>query len=248
MDGYPISAAASMTGFTSSALRFYEKEEVVIPTRTASGYRRYRQADIEALRFVARSKRMGLSLSEIRDLLDLLDEDECEPVQTRLRNLIAERISGASDRIGELLEFIARLQGMTAQLESHTPTGPCDTACGCREDPAIAVGARAHIPVPIAGSTSGLICSLKPDRLRKRIDEWKAAVARGDLSPLPTGVRLQLPRDTDIAALARLAAEEQTCCQFFTFDIGIRPDEVVLDVTGPPSAQQVIYALFGDAA
>lgn len=39
MDGLRISDAARATGFTVSALRFYEKEGVVVPERTATGLR-----------------------------------------------------------------------------------------------------------------------------------------------------------------------------------------------------------------
>jgi len=39
MDGFSISRAAERTGFTPSALRFYEREGLVRPGRTAAGYR-----------------------------------------------------------------------------------------------------------------------------------------------------------------------------------------------------------------
>jgi hypothetical protein len=37
MGGYKISEAARATGFTESALRFYEREGVVVPERTETG-------------------------------------------------------------------------------------------------------------------------------------------------------------------------------------------------------------------
>jgi hypothetical protein len=39
MGGYKISEAARATGFTESALRFYEQEGVVVPEPTETGYR-----------------------------------------------------------------------------------------------------------------------------------------------------------------------------------------------------------------
>ena len=39
MNGYRISEAARATGFSLSALRFYEQEGVVVPERTSTGYR-----------------------------------------------------------------------------------------------------------------------------------------------------------------------------------------------------------------
>ena len=95
MTGYKISEAARATGFSVSALRFYEQEGVVVPERATTGYRSYRDDDLESLRFVARGKQLGLSLEEITELLDLLDGEECAPVQTRIRHLVNERIGQA---------------------------------------------------------------------------------------------------------------------------------------------------------
>jgi hypothetical protein len=69
-----------------------------------------------------------------------------------------------------------------------------------------------------------------------------------DRDPLPDGIRLRFSRDIDVAALSRLAADEQTCCGFFTFNIGIHADSVTLEVRGPADAQPVITALFGAVA
>jgi len=135
MNGYKISEAARATGFTVSALRFYEQEGVVIPERTANGYRSYREDHLESLRFVARGQQLGLSLDDITELLDLLDEEECAPVQTRIRHLVGERIGQAQDQIAELVAFTSQLQTAAARLGVHTPDGACDDDCGCRSEP-----------------------------------------------------------------------------------------------------------------
>jgi DNA-binding transcriptional MerR regulator len=135
MDGLRISEAARATGFTVSALRFYEKEGVVVPERTATGYRSYGDDQLESLRFVARGKQLGLSLDDITELLGLLDEEECAPVQTRIRHLVGERIDQAQDQIAELVAFRSQLQSAAARLGVHTPDGACDDDCGCRSEP-----------------------------------------------------------------------------------------------------------------
>ena len=68
MDGCTISEAAERTGFSPSALRFYEQHGLVRPARTASGYRSYGDADLERLGFIGRAKGFGLSLDEITEL------------------------------------------------------------------------------------------------------------------------------------------------------------------------------------
>ena len=87
-----ISEVAQRTGFTASALRFYEAAGLVSPARTPAGYRDYREADILALRFIGRAKRLGLTLEEIAEIVPLLDAQRCEPVQDQLRSFVLEKI------------------------------------------------------------------------------------------------------------------------------------------------------------
>lgn len=249
MHGYKISEAARATGFSESALRFYEQEGLVVLDRTDTGYRTYRAADVEALRFVARAKRLGLSLTEITELLALFHDDECRPMQTRMRQLITERIGTAQQQIADLAAFAAQLQETASRLAVHTPDGACDDECGCRSDPPRVDGVPWEA-VPLAGSdSSGVACSLDADQVGARIDDWQAVVARADRRrALPNGVRLSFPRGTDVAAISDLAAAEQTCCSFFSFSVGIDAHGITLEVTGPPEAQPLISAMFGSAA
>ena len=62
------------------------------------------------------------------------------------------------------------------------------------------------------------------------------------------GVRLLLPRTTDLAGLGQLVADEQTCCSFLTFVITVTHDSVVLDVTAPAEAIGLVHALAGAPA
>ena len=134
MDGYSISQVAERTGFAPSALRYYEQAGLLTPDRTAGGYRRYDDHHIELLGFVGRGKAFGLTLDEITDVLDLLSQERCEPVQTRLKELVADKIADAQRRLTELIAFTAELRHVAASLNLHTPDGPCDHTCGCTTD------------------------------------------------------------------------------------------------------------------
>lgn len=139
MDGLSISKVAERTGFPASTLRFYEQSGLVRPARTESGYRSYDERDIEVLSFIGRAKSFGLTLDEITELLALLDEDRCAPVQGRLRALIDHKITDARTRIAELERFATELEAVASGLDAHTPDGPCDDACGCTTDPMVLV-------------------------------------------------------------------------------------------------------------
>ena len=59
-------------GVTARALRFYEDEELIAPERRGT-QRLYTDRDRARLAWILRGKRVGLSLAEIKELLDLYD-------------------------------------------------------------------------------------------------------------------------------------------------------------------------------
>jgi len=60
---------------TPRALRFYEDKGLLSPAREGLN-RVYSHKDRVRLQLILRGKRVGLSLSEIRELLDLYDEND----------------------------------------------------------------------------------------------------------------------------------------------------------------------------
>src|SRR6476620_6016023 len=66
---------------TASKIRFLEAEGLVLPHRTASGYRTYTEDDVRRLRYVLTAQRDRYwPLKVIRDALDALDRGLAEPV------------------------------------------------------------------------------------------------------------------------------------------------------------------------
>ncbi|GAB3481948.1 MerR family transcriptional regulator [Nocardiopsis coralliicola] len=69
-----ISEAAERTGIPTRLLRYYEEQQLLAPSRNASGYRDYTEADIAAARRIRRLLDAGLSTATIRTVLPCLDE------------------------------------------------------------------------------------------------------------------------------------------------------------------------------
>jgi DNA-binding transcriptional MerR regulator len=67
---YLIRAFAELTGVTVKALRHYERRGLLAPRRTDTGYRRYTRRDLERLERIIALKSLGLSLTQIKTLLD----------------------------------------------------------------------------------------------------------------------------------------------------------------------------------
>ena len=75
MAGYTIGELAREFGVTPRTIRFYEDQRLLAPQRTGAGGRQrsYSQRDRTRLKLTLRGRRLGFSLSEIRDLIDLYD-------------------------------------------------------------------------------------------------------------------------------------------------------------------------------
>lgn len=67
-----ISETAGRSGFSASALRYYEREGLIDATRTEGGQRRFRRSELRRLAFIAAARHVGLTLGEIKDALELL--------------------------------------------------------------------------------------------------------------------------------------------------------------------------------
>jgi DNA-binding transcriptional MerR regulator len=79
---YSISDLAQEFNLTTRAIRFYEDEGLLQPGR--SGRRRvYGTRDRVRLKLIVRGKRLGFSLSEVRDIIEMYDLDSGEAGQLR---------------------------------------------------------------------------------------------------------------------------------------------------------------------
>jgi DNA-binding transcriptional MerR regulator len=80
---YTIGELAGEFGITSRTLRLYEEERLLDPQR--EGTRRiYNERNRVRLRLILRGKRLGWSLSEIRESFDLYDSSLGEEAQLEL--------------------------------------------------------------------------------------------------------------------------------------------------------------------
>ncbi len=239
---YRISEVAERTGFSPSALRYYERTGVLTATdRTDSGYRMYDDRSIELLRFVGRAKQLGLSLEDIAELSRLWANDECAPVHHRMTQLVDEKRDLVAAQVRELTAFGRQLDEVQERLRGGPKVGACDESCGCAgsESQSVAFGRRGA-PAPIA-------CTLDQAALSDRLDEWRTLMADVvDRERIDDGVRVTFG-SRDVARLADLVEQEQRCCSFFDFSIGVG-DRITLEVRAPAEARPIVDELFGVAS
>ena len=116
-EAFSISDLCAEFGVTARALRFYEDEGLISPARRGT-VRIYSHRDRARLAWILRGKRVGFSLAEIRELLDLYDLGDGRRTQRsatidRCRDRIAlleEQKRDIDAAIAELTDFIDHIQ------------------------------------------------------------------------------------------------------------------------------------------
>ncbi|MDQ3312616.1 MAG: MerR family DNA-binding transcriptional regulator [Actinomycetota bacterium] len=239
MSSYTIGDIARRSGFSASALRYYEAIGLVEPSgRTDAGYRLYDGEALTRLAFIARAKQLGCSLEEVTDLAGIWDGQQCGPVQRRFHALVTAKIRDADAQIGELTAFAEQLRNAAKQLDAEPVDGPCGAGCACvTGDGGATAGERS--PVPIA-------CTLEAGSMPDRIAAWHAVLATAtDRVEVDGGLRIEFGHEVDVGELGRLAAAEQQCCAFFSFLLTVDAAGVALEVRAPELGAAMLTALFG---
>jgi len=72
-----IADAAERSGLSAHTLRYYERAGLLEPVgRNGSGHRRYREADLERITFLARLRATGMPIREVRRYAELMQAGE----------------------------------------------------------------------------------------------------------------------------------------------------------------------------
>ena len=110
---YTISELSTEFGVTNRTIRYYESIGILIPQR--NGQKRiYSSSDRVTLELILRGKRLGFSLSESKEIIDLYSASQGEEGQLKLL------INKLNDKRLELLEKRKDLNTALATMDSYS--------------------------------------------------------------------------------------------------------------------------------
>ncbi|GAC1564524.1 MAG: hypothetical protein NVS2B7_38530 [Herpetosiphon sp.] len=125
-----IGELAAQLALNPRTIRYYEGIGLLPhPSRTTAGYRLYTAADRERLQFIGKAKAIGLSLEEIREILELRSEGG-QPCAHVLK-LVDLKLAALDRQLRALEDF--RRELLTLRLEAAETMIVGSSVCGIIE-------------------------------------------------------------------------------------------------------------------
>jgi DNA-binding transcriptional MerR regulator len=125
-DLLPIGRFARLAGLSVGALRHYDELDLLRPADVDrfTGYRRYRRAQLETARTIARLRDLEMPIDEIRELLAT---DDPEERQHRLA-VHRGRVEARTNRLQRILHIVGQLSQGKGPIVTDTATATLDEA------------------------------------------------------------------------------------------------------------------------
>ncbi|MBK1841590.1 MerR family DNA-binding transcriptional regulator [Azospirillum sp. YIM B02556] len=114
---YTVNQLAEELGITPRALRFYEVKGLLAPNRVGNN-RVYTKRDRARLKLILRGKRLGFSLAEIREYLDLYNINGGVEQQRNLLKRVQKRLKDLAQQREDLEATVQELREIEEQVNN----------------------------------------------------------------------------------------------------------------------------------
>ncbi|MYR41805.1 MerR family transcriptional regulator [Streptomyces sp. SID5910] len=238
-----IGETARDSGLGVSALRFYDRAGVLVPARVdpVSGYRWYAPEQVEEARVLARLRRTGMPLADIRLVLAGWSGPDPGLVRTLLQahlRRLEQGLSDARDEFSTLRVLLDQRENPMTSLRTGTVrlSVPAPELAAALDAVRFAAGSDPELPV-----LGGVLFDLEDGVLRLvATDRYRLAVARvGAAGHDGPRVRAVVPAPLADAMRALLTGEE-------TVRLTVDGDRVTLDSGDRQAAGQCLAHDFPD--
>ena len=119
-----IGKLSELSNCSIQTIRYYEKEGLIdSPRRSEGNFRLYDDLALSRLQFIRRCRTLDITLTEIRQLLDLQQtpSESCSQVS----NMIDRHITDVRNKIKELKSLESELQGLCTKCHDDTVIEDC---------------------------------------------------------------------------------------------------------------------------
>ena len=121
---YSIADLADEFGISTRTIRFYDSKGLLEPKRVGTT-RVFRRRDRARLALILRGKRLGFTLREISEYLDLYDMDLSQAAQvSMLDQRVGERIAMLERQLNDLETTLGELRDIKRQTEAVLARNP----------------------------------------------------------------------------------------------------------------------------
>jgi DNA-binding transcriptional MerR regulator len=127
MPTYTITELSKEFDITPRAIRFYEDQGLITPKRAGTGGRQrvYSTRDRTRLKLTLRGKRLGLSLLEVKDLIDMYDSPSDTRSQltkflavlSKNRTALEQQLEDLEITLAEIASHETRARSLLSQLK-----------------------------------------------------------------------------------------------------------------------------------
>jgi len=130
---FTIGKLAKKADVTIDSIRFYERRGLIAePTRTESNYRVYPLEAADRLRFIKKAQKLGFSLGEIHDLLELSHDPAASKADVKAKT--KEKIISIQNKIQDLSRMLQALEQLGESCDGHGPIAECPILKALAED------------------------------------------------------------------------------------------------------------------
>ncbi|MGH8015116.1 MAG: MerR family transcriptional regulator [Candidatus Zixiibacteriota bacterium] len=119
-----IGQVARLSDVSVQTLRYYERQGCLKEvTRRSSGYRVYSYEHVQVVNFIKRAQVLGFTLTEIKDLIWLQNENTID--RKKVRSLAKEKIEDIKQRISNLKTILNTLIQLVDSCTNSNLNGKC---------------------------------------------------------------------------------------------------------------------------
>lgn len=129
-----IGIFAKAAGVNVETIRFYQRKGLLPePDKPYGSIRRYGEVDVTRVRFMKSAQRLGFSLDEIGELLQLEDGAHCEEASS----LAASKLKDVREKLSDLTRIEVALSELVCACTAAKGKVFCPLIASLQEEPAV---------------------------------------------------------------------------------------------------------------